>query len=202
MPIRPFVLGLDLDGVVGAYNDAFRQYVARIKGVEPDTLPDPEFWSYKQSGWFDSEEEYLAAHAAAVDHGMFRTMPLIPGAEEALWELSDAGVHIRVVTHRLGAKGTHARAAGDTVAWLDSSGKRGIPYRDLTFVSAKADVGCSVYIDDAPHNIENLRAAGNTAIVFDQLYNRHVDGPRARDWSQARDLILELKQEHERAQAA
>jgi len=80
-------------------------------------------------------------------------------------------------------------AAGDTVEWLD---RARIPYRDLCFVGAKRDVGADAYIDDGPHNIENLRAAGRTAIVFEQPYNRHLGGLRAKNWNQVEEIVYEL----------
>ena len=60
------------------------------------------------------------------------------------------------------------------MAWLD---QHGIPYRDLCFLGDKPEVEADAYVDDAPHNVEALRAAGNDVIVFDQPYNGHVDGP-------------------------
>ena len=32
-------------------------------------------------------------------------------------------------------------------------------------------------------------------IVFDQPYNRHLDGPRAHDWSELEELVMELAAE-------
>ena len=49
------------------------------------------------------------------------------------------------------------------------------------------------YIDDAPHNITALRQLGNTVIVFDQPYNRHItEGPRATDWTEVEGIVSEL----------
>ena len=52
-----------------------------------------------------------------------------------------------------------------------------------------------MYRDAGPHNIEQLRAAGKYAIVFDKLYNRHLPGPRAHNWDEAGELILARKAE-------
>ena len=133
-----------------------------------------------------SELEYRDLHTQAVRDGMFATMPAQPGVSAALWRLSDAGVHIRVVTHRLGMNGTHEAAAASTVTWLD---EQNVPYRDLCFVATKAHFDADVNLDDAPHNIASLRAAGKDAIVFDAPSNQHVNGPRARSWTEAEDLI-------------
>jgi 5'(3')-deoxyribonucleotidase len=124
---------------------------------------------------------------AVLEHRMFRTMPMIAGAAEALWRLSDAGVWIRLITHRLYTNWGHAVAVGDTVAWLDD---HGVPYRDLCFLGDKPQVDADAYVDDAPHNIEALRRAGADAVVFDQPYNRDVPGPRVLGWADAEQWVL------------
>lgn len=185
---RSFVLGVDLDGVCGDHTEAFRRVVALERGVDPATLPAQTSWNFYE--WGLDDESFLDIHRRAVlEHRMFRTMPVIDGVAEALWRLSDAGVWIRLITHRLYANWGHAVAVGDTVAWLDAAG---IPYRDLCFLGQKPQVEADVYIDDAPHNIEALRAEGNQVIVFDQPYNRTVTGHRARTWDDAERLVLEL----------
>ena len=78
-------------------------------------------------------------------------------------------------------------AVGDTVAWLDEAG---IPYRDLCFLGNKPEVEADLYVDDAPHNVAQLRAAGNDVIVFDHPYNADLDGPRARTWDEVEELVL------------
>src|SRR3546814_7620104 len=105
---------------------------------------------------------------------MFRKMPALPGVAEALWRLSDAGVWIRIITHRLCVNWGHAVAVADTVAWLDETG---IPYRDICFLGAKPEVEAHCYIDDGPHNVVALREAGNHVIVYDASYNLDLDGP-------------------------
>ena len=120
---------------------------------------------------------------------MFRTMPPMDGVADALWRLSDAGVWIRIITHRLVTNWGHALMVGDTVEWLDANR---IPYRDLCFLGRKPEVQASAYIEDAPHNVAALRAGGNTVIVFDQPYNRDLDGLRAADWSEAEVVISDL----------
>lgn len=185
---QSFVLGVDLDGVCGDHTEAFRQVVAIERGVDPATLPAQTSWNFYE--WGLDDESFLDIHRRAVlEHRMFRTMPVIDGVAEALWRLSDAGVWIRLITHRLYANWGHAVAVGDTVAWLDAAG---IPYRDLCFLGQKPQVEADVYIDDAPHNIEALRAEGNEVIVFDQPYNRSVSGRRAVTWDDAERLVLEL----------
>lgn len=185
---RDFVFGVDLDGVCGDYTAAFRQVVAEVRGVDPSTLPEDRSWDFSEWG-IHSPEEFDRLHKIAVlEHRIFRDMPAFPGAAEALWRLSDAGVWIRIITHRLFTNWGHATAVADTVAWLD---KNGIPYRDICFLGAKPQVEAQCYVDDASHNVIALREAGNHVIVFDAPYNRDVDGPRARSWDEVEALVVE-----------
>jgi 5'(3')-deoxyribonucleotidase len=180
-----FVLGVDLDGVCGDHTEAFRRVVAAELRVDPATLGPQTRWDY--ADWGLDEEAFLGLHRRAVlEHRMFRTMPVIAGTADTLWRLSDAGVWIRIITHRLYANWGHAVAVADTVAWLDEAG---IPYRDLCFLGRKPQVEADLYVDDAPHNVLELRSAGTDVVVFDQPYNRDLAGPRARSWSEVEHLV-------------
>ena len=183
-----FVLGVDLDGVCADYNHGFRQIVAADKGVDPEELPLPTRWGFEH--WGLDDEEFMRLHMMAVsEKRMLAHLPAFDGCAEALWRLSDMGAWIRIITHRLYANWGHATAVSDTVAWLD---EHRIPYRDLCFLGAKPQVEADAYIDDAPHNITALREAGNTVIVFDQLYNRELGGLRAHNWAEVEEIVSEL----------
>jgi 5'-nucleotidase len=183
-----FVLGVDLDGVCGDYTAAFREIVAEELAVPIDRLPLERSWSFVEWGLDDDTFERL--HRLAVtERRMFRSMPPMPGVAEALWRLSDAGIWIRVITHRLYVNWGHAIAIADTVEWLD---RVRIPYRDICFLGAKPEVEADVYVDDGPHNVVGLRASGNEVIVFDAPYNRDLDGPRASTWTEVEELVLSL----------
>jgi 5'-nucleotidase len=178
------VLGVDVDNVLANYTEGLRRIVSEELGVLPATLPDPSAWNYIE--WGISDEEFNDVHRrAVVEHRMFRDLEVMPGAAEVLQELSDQGVRIRIVTHRLYLSGTHEVVAHDTVEWLE---KHDIPYWDLCMVAKKGDVGCDLYIDDAPHNIQALRDIGRKVIVYDWPYNRELEGPRARSWEDIREL--------------
>jgi len=195
----PFVFCVDLDGVVGKYHEAFRGYVARYKNLDPAQLPEATNWDFALSGWpISGRDEYLELHARAVEEGMFASMEPIENVSEVLWRLSDDDIWIRVVTHRLLIKGSHAQVVSDTVGWLqqDVGGRPMVPYRDLCFVAEKPDVGGHLYVDDAPHNITNLRASGINAVVFDQPYNQHLDGDRVTNWLSLEQYVRSAAQKH------
>lgn len=186
--VGDFVLGVDLDGVCADYTHALAEVVAAARGIEPAALPRPDSWELLE--WGLDRDEFLRMHRAGVeDRRMFKTMRAVDGAADALWRLSDAGVWIRIITHRLVTNWGHALIVSDTVEWLDANR---IPYRDLCFLGAKPEAQADAYVEDAPHNIEALRSGGNEVIVFDQPYNRACAGPRASDWGEVESLVADL----------
>jgi 5'-nucleotidase len=180
---------VDLEAVCGDYEGAFRASVARRTGRDPaDLRPQTVMDAYSE--WGMSFAEFEDAHRLAVlEDRIFREMDPLPGVSEALWQLSDEGVWIRIITHRLIFNGAHEVSAADTAWWLDH---HRIPYRDLCFIGDKPDVGADVYVDDSPRNVIGLRAAGRTAIVFDQPYNRDLAGPRVHSWAEITAFVLGL----------
>jgi 5'-nucleotidase len=182
-----FIFGVDLDGVCGHYTAALAPVVAAHQGRTAAELGEPNSWDFSDWG-LDRAQFELLHRRAVLDHRIFNTMPVMPGAPDVLWRLSDAGIWIRVISHRLAVNWGHAIAVSDTVEWLD---RVGIPYRDLCFLGDKPQVEADLYIDDAPHNVEALREQGNDVIVFDAPYNRHLDGPRAHDWGEVEHLVIE-----------
>jgi 5'(3')-deoxyribonucleotidase len=162
--------------------------VAAERGIDESELPDQQTWDFTE--WDLDRDEFERLHRTAVnEHRIFRTMPAVPGAAEALWRLSDAGVWIRLITHRLFANWNHAVAVADTVEWLDANS---IPYRDLCFLGDKPQVEADAYVDDAPHNIVSLRGTGAPVLVFSQPYNAELEGPRAAGWAEVEEWVLEL----------
>ena len=182
-----FILGVDLDGVCADYTAGLRRIAADVLGVAESQLPLERSWDFRE--WGLTPAAYEEIHRLAVtEHHLLRELPVIDGAADTLWRLSDAGVWIRIITHRLYVNWGHAIAVSDTVTWLDEAR---IPYRDICFLGAKPEVEADLYIDDGPHNVEGLLASGNEVIVFDQPYNRHVAGVRATTWLEIEDLVYE-----------
>ena len=185
------ILGVDLDGVCADYTTAFRPLVAQELNIPLSSLPEERSWDFSE--WGLSPKQFQDLHHKAVeDYRMFRSMPVFENASEVLWRLSDAGVWIRIITHRLYVNWGHAVAVTDTVEWLDQAR---IPYRDICFLGDKPEVEADIYLEDAPHNIASLRNSGNSVIVFDAPYNQEVDGLRATSWLNCEQMILDLAAE-------
>ena len=181
-----FVLGVDLDGVVGDFYEAIRVVAAEWLGKPLDDLTTEV--SYGLAEWGFSQASYPDLHRFAVtQRGLFRDMEPIQGAAAALRRLSERGIYIRVITHRLFIPHFHQEAVEQTVGWLDYWG---IPYRDLCLTGDKVAVGADLYVEDAPTNIEALRTTAPT-IAFANSTNREVGGLRAESWEEVEAIVHE-----------
>jgi len=192
---RRFVFAVDLDGVCADFYRGLRPIAAEWLGVDVSTLPERVSWGLPEWGIDKAPGGYEALHRFAVtQRDLFRVLPPMAGAPGALRRLSAADVRIRIITHRFFIKFFHQVAARQTIEWLDH---HDIPYWDLCFMQEKAAVGADLYLEDAPRNVEQLRAEGLHTIVFTNSTNEHLPGPRADTWLQVVDLVLSAKAEYE-----
>jgi 5'(3')-deoxyribonucleotidase len=190
LPLEGIILGVDLDGVCSDFYARMREVAAEWLEVELDTLPTEVTYGLPEWG-FSTPQQYESLHRWAVSaRDLFRSSLVIRGARKYLRLLSDEGVRIRIITHRLFIEYFHNAAVSQTIDWLDY---HGIPYWDLCFMKAKEQVGADIYIDDAPGNIRSLRDADLYAICFANSTNVDVPAPRAASWAEVYQLV------HERA---
>lgn len=184
----PFILGLDLDGCTADFYAGLRPIAAEWLGVPLVSL-DPEV-SYGLPEWKVPEAPggYKALHRFAVtQRDLFRNLAPMPRAPQVLRRLSEAGIQIRIITHRLFIGRFHQTAVAQTIGWLDH---HDIPYYDLCFMGDKKAVGAHFYIEDAPGNIAQLREDGNEVLVYANSTNRQVEGPRVEDWDSVETAVL------------
>ncbi|MDR2602523.1 MAG: 5'-nucleotidase [Spirochaetaceae bacterium] len=192
MEENPFILGVDLDGVVADFYKQLRIIAAEWLDKPLETLTTKVTFGLDEWG-LDEYGGYEKLHRFAItERNLFRKMEPIKDAPSVLRKLSLKGVRIRIITHRLFLKYFHKTSIVQTVEWLDSYD---IPYWDICFMKDKGAVGAHAYIDDAPQNIINLRAKGCYTIVFSNATNLHLDGPRANNWREAEALVMESMDE-------
>ncbi|MDR0685441.1 MAG: 5'-nucleotidase [Spirochaetaceae bacterium] len=187
-----FIFGVDLDGVVGDFYGAMREVAAEwldkpIESLTKDVSFGFDEWGIEPFGGYERLHRF-----AITQRNLFRNMKPIKDASAILRKLSAQGLRIRIITHRLFLKYYHKTTITQTVDWLDSYD---IPYWDLCFMKDKGAVGAHVYIDDAPQNIESLRASGCKCIVFSNSTNRGISGPRADNWCDVEKLVLRARDE-------
>jgi 5'(3')-deoxyribonucleotidase len=185
---RRFVLGVDLDGVCADFYGGLKPIAAEWLGVDLATLADRVSWTLPEWGVDRAPGGYDALHRFAVtQRELFKRLPPMPGAAQALRRLSGHDVRIRIITHRLFIKYFHQVAVRQTIEWLDF---HDIPYWDLCFMREKAAVGADLYVEDSPENVARLRAQGLKTIVFSNSTNEHLPGPRADSWDAVAELVL------------
>jgi 5'(3')-deoxyribonucleotidase len=184
-----FVFGVDLDGTCADFYEGLRPIAAEWLGVRTDSLTPDVSYSFREWGVDTAPGGYSQLHRFAVtQRDLFRILKPIAEAPQALRTLSAEGVRIRIITHRLFIKYFHQKAVQQTIDWLDY---HDIPYWDLCFMRDKAAVGANLYIEDAPENIEKLRADGHDTIVFSNSTNRQLPAPRAETWDEVVDLVMD-----------
>ncbi|MDR2071676.1 MAG: 5'-nucleotidase [Treponema sp.] len=187
-----FILGVDLDGVVGDFYGSLRKIASEWIDKPLDTLTSDvgyglEEWGLSEYGGYPRLHRF-----AVTQRNLFRDMEPIKDAPAVLRKLSARGIRIRIITHRLFLKYFHRTSITQTVDWLDSYD---IPYWDLCFMKDKGAVGAHVYIDDAPANVKSLREQGCYTIVFTNSTNTNIPGPRADTWLEVENLVMEALDE-------
>ena len=192
MDNNSFIFGVDLDGVVGDFYGKIREIAAEWLNRPIESLTEEV--SYGLEEWeLDEFGGYGRLHRFAVtQRNIFRDMKPIENAPAILRKLSNQGIRVRIITHRLFLKFSHRTTITQTVDWLDNFD---IPYWDICFMKDKGAVGAHVYIDDSPENIINLRNLGCKTIVFGNSTNRDMPGPRAENWLEVERLVMEAQEE-------
>ena len=180
------ILGVDLDGVCSDFYGRMREIAAEWFERPVEEMPIEVSYGLAEWGVTDADQ-YESLHRFAVtQRNLFKTSPMIPGARKYLRLLSDEGVRVRIITHRLFIHYFHNTAVSQTIDWLD---EHGIPYWDLCFMKAKEQVGADIYIDDARENVEILRSKGHYTICFANSTNKDIASPRAASWEEIYDLV-------------
>jgi len=187
-----FILGVDLDGVVGDFYGAMRTIAAEWLDKSVDSLTKEvtfglDEWGLAEYGGYERLHRF-----AVIERNLFGDMKPIEDAPSTLRKLSSCGIRIRIITHRLFLKYYHKTTINQTVEWLDNWD---IPYWDICFMNDKGAVGAHVYIDDTPANVIRLRELGCRTIVFTNSTNRDLPGPRVTTWKEAERLVMEAREE-------
>lgn len=193
MTSRALHVGIDVDGVLADYMGGVAA-VGQSMGLSMGgSSSGPTQYGLVEPGWFPDAESASKAMTHLRDSGGLRELALLDsGASMAIRRLRIAGHRVSIVTAR--HSGGHyvqshreRRIARETIDWLT---EHAILPDDVRFERRKSRAKCHIYIDDAPHIIEELRSDGCRAIVYDQPYNRHLSGERVSSIKEFAELIL------------
>lgn len=177
-----YTLGVDLDDSTADYLGGLRNFLADNGVPEAVDFPAPTVYDLNYAdGWhFGKFGDFIGAHTAAVTAGMFSSLEPLDGALEGLHALSDAGVRIHVITHRILPGIDSSAAVLGTVQWLS---RHDFPHQELSFSGRKERIKVDALIDDSPSNILAGRNAGNKVLAFSQEHNSHIKGDRVHSWT-------------------
>jgi 5'(3')-deoxyribonucleotidase len=161
-------LGIDLDGVVADFNEGWTsRYNAEFgTSYTPDMVTT---WNAMTAlGAFASDDDFWAWARNDDGPGLFRHLPLIEGAKEALDRLAINNDIVIITTKP-------AWAAPETFEWI---GENQLPTSEVHITYRKWLVDCDVYLDDGPHNLEALvvERPDRTICRFVQPWNETVEG--------------------------
>jgi 5'(3')-deoxyribonucleotidase len=162
-------VGVDVDGVLSAFEKEFVDYMLTVPGMEHCTLDKIHpTWSFYK-GWEMTTEEFLRHFREGVDAGhIFSRAKPEEGAVEATHRLHEAGHTVHIVTDC--SIGTHGSAQRARAAWL---ARNEFYFDSITFTADKRDVKTDVFIDDKVENYIALRMAGTMCYLVDRPWNQH-----------------------------
>lgn len=178
-------IALDLDDVVFGYLAGLRKYMR--ENYEIEFGEDPTSFNLMEAGWFDTIEDFKKYHGEAVNNGLYASLEPFDNVSDILWDLSDSGYRINIITSRFINPGQHAQVVNDTIYALE---KNRIPFSSILFLHNKTKFLADIYIDDSPVNLLPLQDLGRETITFSQNYNQNVPGLRADNWVDIRKILF------------
>ena len=174
-------IGLDVDGVLADYMAGVAAMGRSLGHAVERALHGPTRYDLVEPGWFPDAASAGAAMSGLL--GKIGDLALLDAtAPDAVSRLRSAGHRVVVVTAR------DERIRDDTSIWL---GRHGIDADEVVFERNKSSTGCDVYLDDAAHNVTELRDAGCLAVVYDAPYNRDIGGLRVSSTAEFADMVLD-----------
>ena len=181
-------LGLDLDGTMNKFVDAFRDDIHETYGKPLTEMPEPNNWNFYKNQWGYTSQEYVELMRDSVRRNkVFWNNKIEPYAKEIIEDIYRSGYEIYIVTAR-SFEGVEDLCVEATEHWLAA---HEIPHHKLVVSNDKNNLGLDLLLDDAPHNIENAELHGTKGVIFDQLWNRHLEGDRVYGWISFRNYLKE-----------
>lgn len=194
-----FLIGLDLDGVCYHFVRTVNYMLRRRFIDRGDAIPDV---LTRQWNHFDELEGIIPSAdwrwlwTEGVEAGLFRYGHVVGGSIEGVQELNKLGDVIAITSRP-------KTAVHDTIVWLatmfDKAPLSGIVIQ--SFGQKKSDVLPTphVYIDDAPHNAEDILLNTSARVVlFDAPWNQDVEETsrlvRAHGWREVVEAARNIKE--------
>jgi hypothetical protein len=197
MPTRPIRearrldVGLDVDGVLYPFAGVIATYASQTLGRP--CSPDAETWDWYRHQWGLTTDDFLNLCARSVRDGVLFTQgePL-PGALDALRELSRAGHRLHYISARALPGVPPESVSQSTAQWLR---RWEFPDGSITISDNKACRPTDVFLDDSPHLYDALVAAGHPRpILWSHPCTEGHAAERVYSWAEFLEIVDELAQ--------
>lgn len=135
-------VGIDLDGVVYPFMEAFRGWCSKKLGDY--NLPDPTHWNFYEDWGLDEETFKTYVKEAATVDSIFKMLSPYDGTVQAWRDLRDLNIRIHVLTAR-----PHS-AWVQTIDWLSVYGLHcdSLHFTNTKSMLSKLNTGKALLIDD------------------------------------------------------
>ena len=178
-------IGVDLDGVVANFTKGWTEHY-KIEFGKEILESDIISWGLsKPLTHFETELDFWEWAKEINGSSIFRNLETYENSVEVLTKLAMSGHEIVILSSK------PWWSIHDTLMWL---GENKIPSREIHFIEDKWRVECDVYIDDAPHQIENFvkKVPDKLILRFVREYNRPVRGAvDIHKWAELTSLLEE-----------
>ena len=167
-------LVLDIDGIACRFSDCYNRWVEREHGYWPAPC---DRWDWYRD-YPDGDRLWAEFNTPDVLCRELDGADPYPDAADGIAVLRDR-YDLAFVTYRTPETETVTRR------WLARHGMGGVP---VVHASDKAAVVASLYVDDHPETVANLRARLRNGVLMDRPWNRGWDLPRVFGWG---DVLVE-----------
>ena len=180
MPPHQKIILVDQDNVIA---DQFGKFHEILRKEHPEIYST---YTGKSSS-FQFEQDFAPEHAEAIFEvrrkvGFFRSLPLIPGAREALETIERSGHIVRIVTAPIRTP----HSASEKLEWIAEY--LGVEWCAKTIITRdKTLIRGDLLIDDNPNVTGSLRPLWEH-ILYDQPYNQY-GAHRRLNWQNYKEIL-------------
>lgn len=188
------MITFDIDGTLAETFKGFHDFITTTFALDHGDVREHVHYHDPLGSYSVEHHERIRPYLTAVfqygEHGVLSEAATLPHALDTLHALHTRNLVSGYVTRR------NPRLKPLTQAWLD---QHGFPSKPLIHVEENEpksvrvrELGADVMVEDAPHEAEELAAAGLNVILIDRPYNREVTGAgitRVHTWLEFENAI-------------